>query len=117
MVSQDVSRRTWGQHPIRKTPPLKSSDHKVGLKFASGRNRDGSESWVRIYGVDTPERGEPCFEEATERFRELAGDRVIRSGRLPALKIGRTWVVNEEDLDELQKSYQGGKGRPPKRKD
>ena len=55
MVSQDMSRRTWGQHPIRKTPPLKSSDHKVGLKFASGRNRDGSESRDRIYGVDTPD--------------------------------------------------------------
>ena len=23
-----------------------------------------------------PERGEPCFEEATKRFRELAGDRL-----------------------------------------
>ena len=34
------------------------------------------ESRVRLYGVDTPERGEPCFEEATERFRELAGGRV-----------------------------------------
>ena len=40
--------------------------------FVSGRNRDGSESRVRLYGVDTPER----FEKATERFRELAGDRV-----------------------------------------
>ena len=47
-----------------------------GDTFVSGRNRDGSESRVRLYGVDTPERGEPCFEEATERFRELAGDRV-----------------------------------------
>jgi len=47
-----------------------------GDTFVSGRNRDGSESRVRLYGVDTLERGEPCFVEATERFRELAGNRV-----------------------------------------
>ncbi len=47
-----------------------------GDTFVSGRNRDGSESSVRLYGVETPERGEHCFEEATERFHKLAGDRV-----------------------------------------
>ncbi len=31
---------------------------------------------VRLFGVDTPERGEPCFSEATERLRVLAGDLV-----------------------------------------
>ncbi len=31
---------------------------------------------VRLYGVNTPERGEPCFDEATERLRELAGGEV-----------------------------------------
>ncbi len=31
---------------------------------------------VRLYGVDTPERGEQCFDEATERLRELGGRRV-----------------------------------------
>jgi micrococcal nuclease len=34
----------------------------------------GSTVRVRLYGVDTPERGETCFREATERLRELAGD-------------------------------------------
>ncbi|GMU39894.1 MAG: hypothetical protein AMXMBFR23_07600 [Chloroflexota bacterium] len=29
---------------------------------------------VRLFGVDTPERGEPCFREATERLRVLAGE-------------------------------------------
>ncbi len=28
---------------------------------------------VRLYGADTPERGERCFSEATNRLRELAG--------------------------------------------
>lgn len=31
---------------------------------------------VRLYGVDTPERGDRCFKEATERTRALAGSQV-----------------------------------------
>ena len=31
---------------------------------------------VRLFGVDTPERGERCYEEATERTRQLSGDAV-----------------------------------------
>ena len=31
---------------------------------------------IRMFGVDTPDLGEPCFAEATERFRELAGETV-----------------------------------------
>ena len=31
---------------------------------------------VRLYGVDTPERGDRCFAEATERTRVLAGSQV-----------------------------------------
>jgi len=31
---------------------------------------------VRLFGVDTPERGERCASEATERLHELAGDTV-----------------------------------------
>ena len=31
---------------------------------------------VRVYGIDTPERGERCFSEATDRLRQLAGDTV-----------------------------------------
>lgn len=32
---------------------------------------------VRLYGVDTPERGEACYREATDRLRALAGARVL----------------------------------------
>jgi micrococcal nuclease len=32
---------------------------------------------VRIFGVDTPERGEPCFRDATERSRRLIGSSVL----------------------------------------
>jgi endonuclease YncB( thermonuclease family) len=46
---------------------------------------------VRFYGIDTRERGEACFDEATRRTRELSGDEVLlvpdernrdRNGRL-----------------------------------
>jgi micrococcal nuclease len=32
---------------------------------------DGVEQRVRFYGIDTSERGEPCFHEATERVTTL----------------------------------------------
>lgn len=32
---------------------------------------------VRIFGIDTPERGEACYGEATNRLRELAGAEVL----------------------------------------
>ena len=41
-----------------------------GDTFVSGDTR------VRLCGMDTPERGERCFSEATQRLRELAGGTV-----------------------------------------
>ena len=32
---------------------------------------------IRYYGIDTPERGDACFEESTERNAALAGDAVL----------------------------------------
>jgi micrococcal nuclease len=32
---------------------------------------DGVEEQVRLFGVDTPERGEPCFQDATDVLRSL----------------------------------------------
>ncbi len=37
----------------------------------------GVEERVRYYGIDTPERGERCFAEATERNEALVGDTVL----------------------------------------
>ena len=41
---------------------------------------DGVEEPVRFYGIDTRERGEPCFREATDRTEQLVGDRVLLRG-------------------------------------
>ena len=41
---------------------------------------DGEPTSVRIYGIDTPERGEPGYQEATDKLRaEIGGQRVILS--------------------------------------
>ena len=37
---------------------------------------DGKTERVRIFGIDTPERGEPCFREASARLGQLAGSEV-----------------------------------------
>ena len=42
-----------------------------GDTFATSGNQS-----VRLFGVDTPERGEECYREATNRLRELAGGEV-----------------------------------------
>lgn len=38
---------------------------------------DGNRERVRYYGIDTPERGEPCYDEATERNEQLVGETVL----------------------------------------
>lgn len=38
---------------------------------------DGTELTVRLFGVDTPERGEACYAEATARLAALAGSEVL----------------------------------------
>ena len=40
--------------------------------------------------------------------------RIIREGRLQAQKIGRSWVVLEEDVESLAQSYEARRGRPRK---
>ena len=41
--------------------------------FKVTRVIDGEELRIRLYGVDSSGKGEPCIEEATARLRELAG--------------------------------------------
>ena len=50
----------------------------------------GTKHRVRLFGVDTPERGERCYEAATERTRHLSGDMVrIESGPRSEDRYGR----------------------------
>ena len=71
-----------------------------GDTFVSGDTR------VRLYGMDTPEIGEKCADEATERLKKLAGDTVrVERGPRATDRFGRSlaYVYTESGLsiDEL----------------
>jgi endonuclease YncB( thermonuclease family) len=56
--------------------------------------------------VDTPERGDRCFTEATARFRELAGDSVrVEFGPRQGDRFGRilyyVYNLEGESIDEM----------------
>ena len=46
------------------------------IRVIDGDTLDTTRGRVRLFGVDTPERGERCASEATDRLEELAGDSV-----------------------------------------
>ena len=46
------------------------------VRIIDGDTLDTSRGRIRLFGVDTPEVGEPCATEATERLRELSGNTI-----------------------------------------
>ena len=42
-------------------------------RIVDGDTLDTTQGRLRLFGVDTPERGERCFREATDRLSGLAG--------------------------------------------
>ena len=60
---------------------------------------------VRLFGADTPERGERCFSQSTKRLRRLAGQRVkVEPGPRPQDQGGRllfyVYTKSGESIDE-----------------
>ncbi len=64
---------------------------------------------VRMFGVDTPERGEKCYREATARLRELAGDEVrVELGPRSQDRYGRLlYYVYTQDGDSIDEILVG----------
>ncbi|HEY8491037.1 MAG TPA: thermonuclease family protein [Dehalococcoidia bacterium] len=60
---------------------LSAAQHARVLDVVDGDTIDveiqGRQERVRYYGSNTPERGDPCYREAVERNRELAGTEVL----------------------------------------
>ena len=56
--------------------PLRCSDcpEVQVVRVIDGDTLDSTRGRVRLFGVDTPERGQRCASEATDRFQELAGN-------------------------------------------
>ena len=74
-------------------------------RIIDGDTFQSANARIRLFGVDTPERGEPCFTEATKRFKELAGG-TVRVERGPRAKdrYGRilfyVYTNEGESIDE-----------------
>jgi endonuclease YncB( thermonuclease family) len=61
---------------------------------------------VRLFGVDTPERGEKCYREATDRLRQLAGGEVrVELGPRSKDRYGRliyyAYTLDGDSIDEI----------------
>jgi endonuclease YncB( thermonuclease family) len=61
---------------------------------------------ARLYGVDAPEKGEPCYAEATDRLKELAGNLVrVQSGPREEDRYHRmlyyAYTMDGSSIDEM----------------
>jgi endonuclease YncB( thermonuclease family) len=75
-------------------------------RVIDGDTFQSGDETVRLYGVDTPERGEPCYAAATDRLRKLAGESVrVESGPRAEDRFGRslyyTYRMDGESIDEM----------------
>jgi micrococcal nuclease len=75
-------------------------------RVIDGDTFDSINATVRLYGVDAPEQGEPCYAEATARLSELAGDSVrLEAGPRQEDGYGRllfyTYTLDGQSIDEI----------------
>ena len=61
---------------------------------------------IRLFGIDTPERGQPCFSEAKNRIAELAGSTIrVEEGPGRVDGYGRllfyAYTAQGESIDEI----------------
>jgi endonuclease YncB( thermonuclease family) len=75
-------------------------------RVVDGATFDTTEGRIRLFGVDTPERGDKCFATAKDRLRELAGNSVrVENGPRQEDQYGRLlYYVYTEDgqsIDEM----------------
>ncbi len=60
------------------------------VRVIDGDSLDTSRGLMRLYGADTPERGQPCYSKATRRMSQLAGDSIrIQFGPRATDQYGR----------------------------
>jgi len=76
------------------------------VRVIDGDSLDTSRGLMRLYGADTPERGQPCYSKATQRMRQLAGDSIrIQFGPRATDQYGRLLAYAYTDdglsIDEI----------------
>ncbi len=87
------------RHPLTDSDLAPSSEHSLlcndcqlvdVTRVIDGDTLDTSMGRVRLFGVDTPERGKSCFQEATDFTRMAAGSKVrIENGPRQTDSYGR----------------------------
>ena len=75
-------------------------------RVIDGDTLDSPSSRIRLFGVNTPERGQPCATKATNRLSELAGNSVrLEEGPRLTDQFGRrlAYVYTEDgsSIDEI----------------
>jgi endonuclease YncB( thermonuclease family) len=75
-------------------------------RIIDGDTFQSGNATIRLFGVNTPERGEACYDEATERLRELAGDLVRvefgpRQGDQYSRILYYVYNMEGESIDEM----------------
>ncbi len=74
-------------------------------RIIDGDTFDSTDGRVRLYGVDAPERNEPCHAQATNRLSKLAASSVlVQPGERPSDPNGRrlfyVYTKQGESIDE-----------------
>ena len=90
-------------------------------RIIDGDTFDSAIGRVHLFGMDTPERGEPCFDEATERLADLAAERSEQlgetGGRQRAERLGCRVVRRDgRGVARLRVLGRFGFGRRPRRR-
>ena len=72
------------------------------IRVIDGDTFDSPAGRIRLFGVDTPELGQSCYQDATERLRELAGDTVrVQLGPRSTDQFGRLLIGNRDFRNPL----------------
>jgi endonuclease YncB( thermonuclease family) len=74
-------------------------------RVIGGDTLDSPAGRVRLFGVDAPERGQPCYAQATPRLRKLAGNSIrVEAGSRETDTAGRllfyTYTRHGESIEE-----------------
>lgn len=91
----------------------------TGCRVIDGDTLRCGRERVRIQGVDTPEKGQPGYEAAKERLRELTKGKRLHIERVAKDKYGRTVAkvtVDGEDVGKRLKREGDVKPKKPRRR-
>ena len=90
----------------------------TGCRVVDGDTLRCGRERIRVHGVDTPEKGQPGYDAAKERLRQLTEGKRLRIERVAKDRYGRTVgkvTVDGENVGNRLKQEGYGKPRPPQK--